>query len=1280
MRRISMLLPLALVFLAIAACSALAGDFLLEVQSGGPGTVSPPDYVVVPAGGSQTFTFTPSGCYTTGEVTVDEVPVGTGITSYTFTNVQSDHLLYVPFVLPGTTTSLDVRPALGHCAVPETLTATVANASGGQVQFFQGTTLLGARALSGGIATYVLTAGLPGGSYTFQASFAGTSCVGASDSPVVAYDVVDTGPSPLTLALTVTPSSAPLQSVIAASTTLRSGGDLVLQTGQVTYYDGATVLGIVAMRDGRSSLQYTLATPGVHVLSAVAHLNQCPGSGDIASAPQNVVGTSDGPTSMTLSITPAQAEPGQSVVLAAALNTTYATGVIRFLDITNGAANAVEVGRAPLVNGAATYTYGPLTLPSRTLQGVYDGDAYFPGCSSNPSYLQIGHETAAILADSWVTNGPVNSIVYDASSIYIGGNFTQVGPRTGSAVEIDAGTAAVRQPYLQVQGAVYRVVPDGQGGWYLGGRFGSVKGVPRNNLAHIDADGNVSDWNPNTDGYVFDVELSGGTVYASGNFRHIGGLGRNGIAAIDAVTGVPTHWNPSADGAVFQIEVSNGIVYAGGRFDNIGNKARHRLAAIDAVTSAATDWDPNPDLTPTYYTEVDVLTLSGGLLYVGGIFSSIGGQNRNLLAAIDTTSGMATAWNPSPSAPYPIVATIASLAVDGGTVYVGGQFRNIGGQPRTNFASVDAGSGLATALIADANDGVLALAVSGGRVYAAGQFTQIGGQERGRIAALDAGSGSILDWQPNAASTVQALAVGGNTVFAGGEFNSLGGVRRQNLAALDVVTGAATNWNPGADREVSTLAIAGGTIYAGGWFTSVGPEQRNAIAAIDAETGDVLGWKADANGQVTSLAVEDGVVYAGGWFTNIGAEARNYVAALDATTGVVTAWDPNADAPVYALTVDGGRVYAGGGFTGIGGQARTYIAALDPTSGLATAWKPILTQAPQRRIDYPDGVSALAMNAGTLYVGGYFVVPGGGGLVALDATSGAVTWKTGPFVDYISGEQGMVWSLAVNAGTVYAGGNFVGIAGKTRLYLAGFQTSNGAVTNLNPATNNSVYALALRGPMLYAGGQFSAIGDVNQQGFGEIYSDVSVATLLARFEATNSAGDIELRWSFDDASRVRDVTVERAGSVAGPWQAITPELREESGTTVAVDRTAAGGEPYYYRLTVQLASGGQQTFGPVSATGVVTPLVTALQRLAPNPTRGGTQLQYDVARSERVRIDVLDVAGRVEATLTDKVHAPGHYDIRWDGASRSGRLEPGIHFVRFVAPDRVTTRKLAIVR
>ena len=120
MRRFPNPLALALLAaaLAMAAGRAAATTYIIEVQFGGPGTVTPSGVVEVPAGGSQTFTFTPSGCHGVTDVTVDDASVGVGLTEYTFTNVQSDHLLYVSFGARPTTTALDVRPAYGSAPCP----------------------------------------------------------------------------------------------------------------------------------------------------------------------------------------------------------------------------------------------------------------------------------------------------------------------------------------------------------------------------------------------------------------------------------------------------------------------------------------------------------------------------------------------------------------------------------------------------------------------------------------------------------------------------------------------------------------------------------------------------------------------------------------------------------------------------------------------------------------------------------------------------------------------------------------------------------------------------------------------------------------------------------------------------------------------------------------------------------------------------------------------------------------------------------------------------------
>src|SRR5262245_29172938 len=104
--------------------------------------------------------------------------------------------------------------------------------------------------------------------------------------------------------------------------------------------------------------------------------------------------------------------------------------------------------------------------------------------------------------NAMATNGPVNTILNGGSTIYIGGDFTFIGPVTGGWVAIDASTGAAHQPYAQVAGAVNVITPDGSGGWYLGGSFTTVSGQSRNNIAQLDAGGNLTPWNPNANGQV----------------------------------------------------------------------------------------------------------------------------------------------------------------------------------------------------------------------------------------------------------------------------------------------------------------------------------------------------------------------------------------------------------------------------------------------------------------------------------------------------------------------------------------------------------------------------------------------------------------------------------------------------------------------------------------------------------------------------------------------------------------------------------------------------------
>lgn len=266
----------------------------------------------------------------------------------------------------------------------------------------------------------------------------------------------------------------------------------------------------------------------------------------------------------------------------------------------------------------------------------------------------------------------------DGNTVYLGGNFTYIGPNTGNGASLDIVTGSPLGSSLpRIDGEVRTVVSDGAGGWYIGGRMTAVNGVPRSHLAHITPDNTLDlSWNPVTDGVVRALALSGNRVYVGGDFSTVGGQGRGCIAALDAVTGAVTPWSPNANFGVYSLAVSGNILYVGGFFSTIGGQSRSRLAAFDEATGLVTDWNPSVD------NYVNALAVSGNTVYAGGFIDAVGGQARRNVAAIDAATGVPTAWNPTAN------STVVVLAVNGSVVYAGGYFTTIGGQTRPYFAAL----------------------------------------------------------------------------------------------------------------------------------------------------------------------------------------------------------------------------------------------------------------------------------------------------------------------------------------------------------------------------------------------------------------------------------------------------------------------------------------------------------------------------------------------------------------------------------------------------------------
>lgn len=225
-----------------------------------------------------------------------------------------------------------------------------------------------------------------------------------------------------------------------------------------------------------------------------------------------------------------------------------------------------------------------------------------------------------------------------------------------------------------------------------------------------------------------------------------------------------------------------------------------------------------------------------GSLYAAGEFTAAGGIAANRVARWDGSS-----WHPLGDGLTNVGwGSISALAIGpDGSLYVGGDFTTAGGQPVNYVARWD---GAAWHPLGDGMGGsgspyVEALVVGpDGSLYAGGRFITAGGTPANHIARWDG-----TRWHPLGGGmdglTTQALAFGpSGALYAGGYFGTTGGVTATNIARWD-----GTAWHPlgsGVNRPVFALAFgADSSLYAGGQFTIAGGIPSNYIARW---TGEAL--------------------------------------------------------------------------------------------------------------------------------------------------------------------------------------------------------------------------------------------------------------------------------------------------------------------------------------------------------------------------------------------------------------------------------------------------------
>ncbi len=573
-----------------------------------------------------------------------------------------------------------------------------------------------------------------------------------------------------------------------------------------------------------------------------------------------------------------------------------------------------------------------------------------------------------------------------------------------------------------------------------------------------------------TDGNVNDIVTKGDTAYVGGNFYYVGPNSGYGFP-IDVSSGQQFSNFPVFNGSIYTtVQDTSGGWYIGGDFTKVGTYNRSYLVHI--LSNGSVDPDFNFTINNTIWSLA--LSPDKNTIYIGGNFTSIDGNGRQYIAAINLGTKAVTAWDPSAD------GSVESIATTGTSVYVGGSFSNIGGNARSFIAELDSATGASTSWDPSSNSAVTELVLSpvANEIIAGGSFTNIGAAARNYLASIDLTTGLSTAWDPSPDNTVLTLNLYGNTLYVGGYFTVLSTQARNFLGSYDLTTGNLDAWDPNADSTVFVIYRLGSTVYVGGSFSNIGGGSRYCLAGLDATTGNVTAWNLSVsnNPNVIVANSSNASLFIGGEFSLSNGFLSPYLAALDLTSGqFIQSWNPNADNEVktIALSPDESLLYVGGLFTNIGGQARNYIAALDRTTGLATAWDPNADNSVNKIITNNDG--------STIYAGGVFSSIGGvaiDNLAGLDL-SGIATWLpsvTRPVYDLVlnSSED----KIYVAEGQHTWIGGFPPTLVKRGSVLE-FSTVT-AAENWRFRTDDINYALALSSDdkTLYVGGLFSGGGTV----------------------------------------------------------------------------------------------------------------------------------------------------------------------------------------------------------
>ncbi|HWB27631.1 MAG TPA: T9SS type A sorting domain-containing protein [Chitinophagaceae bacterium] len=899
-------------------------------------------------------------------------------------------------------------------------------------------------------------------------------------------------------------------------------------------------------------------------------------------------------------------------------------------------------------------------------------------------FLSLNAASQTQISPKYSVDFDVNTIVTKGDTLIAGGNFNNVGIYTGGAALFTASSDKPNLSFPKLIGSVYGCTPDGQGGYYICGNYRreqetggyyriehilsdysfepgfsftaefdnaigitkilynegilyivgqamiNIGGKKVNDLSAIDVKSKkLVSWLPKVSGGVNSIGIYKNTAYIVGGFKKVGGIDRDGIAAIELYTGNIKPWNPGGnwpEGGYSDIAFYKNKVIIGGGFSEGGvpNGMHHACAVVDSTDGKSFQWVFTSDglfgngYTYLYWAAgVSKLAVSGDMLYT---FS--GGTFDTRVTAIDLADSNRIIW----AKYFNMIADAAGMAVINNYLYIGGaNFDEIYKTDSTND-----------------DDAHIEASIKG-------------------LVKLDALTGVLQNWHPdptgNVTRDVLCMATAGNAIFAGGNFSHVNGLERTGIVMINANTETVLPFK--ADilyPSVNVLFVQNDTLYAGGDFGKINNQDWGApAAAFSLKTGELLPWKPLLNGFALSLEASSNYIFLGGRLSEPGGgQDRQDLFAIDKKTGLLSTWAPNPDDDVSALHIENGVLYAGGNFSKISGKSRNFLAGFNLISLNLTGWNPKLDGA----------VNCINSSDSTIWVGGSFSSVGDS-VTGPVAGISAMTAKT---------KYAALKDIGGTSKTIILKGQYIIAAGSLStdgqcndVMLFNQQSKQAApVTGFCQSFDqgSDIHSIAFTGNDLYIGGEFvNTNGKANATNIERIrfpadFFGTSLPLTLLSFTAELEKENVFLQWQTSHEINTSEFVLQRSINGSRFLDIGTVPAKNNGNAEVSYSFTDAqtprDADKLYYRLKI-VDLDGWFTYSPIRI--VFNSFPAESFKVYPNPGYNKIWITSKSLSDSPLFYNLSDISGK-EIKTGYLTHSNQTIDI--------SNLAKGVYFLKLV--------------